>query len=115
MAFSVRVFAQSSIDCLRELSPLWVVDPVFIVDVPWWDARELMQDERFEESSFNAGYLDYDAILSTIETRELNQKYAHRVTDGIYKHYQDNLDKLDGWLYEMIDPDTKFRVNVYEW
>ena len=53
MAFSVRIAGYSK-DTGAE---------IYTLEPCWWDDRELMEDDRFTETSLNPGYLDYGAAF----------------------------------------------------
>ena len=46
----------------------------------WWDARELVSDNRFIETRRNQTDYDYDADLSLEELRELHERYKRDFT-----------------------------------
>ena len=72
-----------------------------------------MNDKRFVDSSFDAGYLDYNATLSVNEMKTLNKKYASEVTSGCYEHCQSNFDELENELNKSSN--KQYHVTVFEW
>ncbi len=69
MAFSVEISGLT----LVGTNPLWEIR------APWWDAWELMKDQRFRDVSLSPGYQDYEAILTVDEARRFDR------TGGISK------------------------------
>jgi hypothetical protein len=111
MAFSVRIAGYSK-DTGAE---------VYMLEPCWWDDRELMEDDRFTETSLNPGYLDYWARLSIVEMREIHEKYKNASKIGIYgsddwqKRITPKIKELDDILYKRFNYYSDFVVTVFEW
>lgn len=105
MAFSVRITGIS-----KDTG-----QAIFKIEPSWWDAYQLMKDERFSDSSHDAGYLDYSAKMSIEEMRELHEKYRVKVLNIGYQHFYPKSLKLEEALYIQSDAYSHFYVTVFEW
>lgn len=111
MPFSVRVIGFSVDTGQASLN----------VEPPWWNARRLTCDPRFEESNLTGSYRDFNADLSADETRALNEEFRSDAQAGIVetqgsRNTKDSiLQELDEALYSNPKRYSHFRVHVYEW
>ncbi len=101
MAFSVKISGLTLVGA----NPLWELE------APWWDARELMKDQRFRDVSLSPGYQDYEAILTVDEAKELAKKYGPKALPWMAERVED----LDEKLAVTNRRDTRVRVLVSEW
>lgn len=107
MAFSVRIQAYE----FPANSPMLRVEP------SWWDADELMGDDRFKYEPEMQGYDDYVAKLSPAEFRELHQRYRPRAfwPKGTENHWYRQLPLLDAIAEYLAEDHHHFIVTVFEW
>jgi hypothetical protein len=111
MPFSTRVvgFAVTTGEALLSCEP------------PWWNARRLARDPRFQESNDTGSYRDYDADLSIEEMRELHEKFRPITNSGIFGQnaWQEKIEPMIRQLYEALylKPDrySHFHIHLYEW
>lgn len=91
------------------------------MELPWWDADQLVEDDRFAISKEAVGYLDYDAELTVDEMRMLHERFRLAATSGVFafdewqKVLQPRLEALDQILYAHTDAPAVFHVSVFEW
>jgi hypothetical protein len=100
MAFNVKIFG------ITEANEgwAWAQD-----NVSWWDDRVLAEDPRFREVPLNDGYLDYVAVLSPAEAKELADRDADKAMDWQQDAVSTLSEKLkDSALHWVV-------VNIYEW
>ena len=71
MAFSIKIQGLPR----DHGEPTWVDDMI-----SWWPEHELMNDARFRKVA-SPGYLDYVAILTPLEARELAAAFADHALD----------------------------------
>ena len=103
MAFSVRVEGIS-----RETK-----QATFSHNFYWWNGRELLDDERFEDVSENPSYIDLVANLSLEEMRVLYEPYKGMAESPYYA--SEELQELEAALNSSADRYSHFRVTVFEW
>ncbi len=90
------------------------------MEPPWWPEQELRNDRRFKKSAED-GYLDYSAILSIAELREIHERFKSLASFGIYecKAWQDIIRPmiiaLNNALYGKTENISHFNVCVFEW
>ncbi len=101
MAFSVKIFGLT----LAGTNPLWELQ------APWWDAWELMGDQRFRDVSMSPGYMDYEAFLIVPEAKELAKKYAPKAMEWM----TERVEELDRNLDVTNILHTRVRVLIAEW
>ena len=110
MAYSVRVKGIS-----KDQRPILIIEP------PWWDADELMKDNRFVVSNETGSYFDHDADLSVEEAKDLHSKYREEAITGLYggeawqKRIRPMLEELDKAFGLGADKYSHFHVTVFEW
>jgi hypothetical protein len=110
MAFSVRITGWGD----------GGAGPSFEMEPPWWPADALREDPRFR-ATVSDGYLDYDALLSTEEARELHARFKSRATAGVYAWndwqaiIRPLIAELDAALDPQADQHAYFHVRVFEW
>ena len=107
MAFSVRI------EALR--FPLDT--PVLMLEPGWWNAGELMNDDRFQYSNDTGSYADYTATLSLQEFRDMHEHYKlpaghSALEDSRTRAAMTMMDALPDLL---TDQDDKVIVTVFEW
>jgi hypothetical protein len=103
MAFSVRLQGLHA----TTLAIVWSFDPV-----PWWDARALTKDARFEETSDrDTLYMHYRAVLAVEQARALERECAPRALPT----QREDLARLEAHLARAADDGVGcVRVEIYE-
>ena len=110
MSFSVRISATSG----KDGSELLYLEP------RWWEARQLMDDPRFEVSQ-TAGYVDLDADFSLQEFRELHERFKQNAITGLWggDAWQEiippQLKVIEDVIAFAAETDAQFHVTVFEW
>ena len=111
MAFSVKITGYSKPDGAK----------IVQMEPYWWNARELMHDDRFKETNKHGRFQDYSADLSRDEVRELYERYKsniptnqqwlrlklRRITPGCRKLYSA--------LFGRASRHSYFHIDVVEW
>lgn len=107
MAFSVRIQAYQ----FPAGSPMLRVEPC------WWNADELMQDDRFKCEPEMQGYDDYVATLTPAEFRELHVRYRPYAfwPRGTEDNHYPALPLLDAIAEYLAEDNHHFTITVFEW
>ena len=86
--------------------------PLWNVETPWWDDRELRDDPRFKEASECPGYYDYEAVMTVDEAKLLVKKYANKTTlDHFLERSKDLTRKLADRKFGL----DRVLITVFEW
>lgn len=110
MAFSVRLTG----------FPVEPGKPLFQIEPTWWPANVIRKDPRMKET-FADGYLDYRALLSVEDVREIHEQYRVAASQGVFgsAQWQDiihpMITDLDAVLGVRSAEFGHFEVWVYEW
>ena len=111
MAYTIKITGYSKTDdkALVEMEP------------DWWDADELMQDNRFTEKIRARGYRGFDADLSISEMRDLHEHYKKNVTTiqkwlcFKFKRLSRPCRKMQEALFDRSGRYARFHVRISEW
>ena len=101
MAFSVKISGLTSAD----IGPLWEIE------APWWEERELLHDERFKDVSEDSSYPDFEAVLTLKEAQDLADRYCPKALSWM----KERVEILDRELANESGATAKVRVLVFEW
>ncbi|MES9846365.1 MAG: hypothetical protein ABW131_17115 [Candidatus Sedimenticola sp. 6PFRAG5] len=110
MIFAVKItgFPKADGDTLFEMAP------------QWWNAKDLIKDERFLESRQRGYYRDYAAELSPEEMRELHVRYRnnggalHKLLCFRFRKFSPSCKKMHDALFKRADRFSHFHISVVE-
>jgi hypothetical protein len=85
------------------------------IEIPWWNARALMQDTRFIPKESD-GYLDYTAVMTVEEAKELRDRFQPAEgSSWTMGGWPDQVAEISRELDRLLRTAKNVEVQVSEW